>query len=227
MRSYVTGCGKGWDPDGWPLGDDPTVRARFDAFLRWANRVLLHCISDEEKNALWCLKDDISESYHNFLRFLKQSANANTSIFPTPHYMAISRMHHLLPAEGSAEIRHMLELILVKRSNILRYCRVKEWILRGDEAQKKNKEKGVSLIGLHVHEANCKKRVSPPSRTSAACCIATIDDASFPPNFVLPPGQQYQPVDGPLALRGVFLPLYPCNFRQFFLLLYISQSPVN
>ena len=107
-----------------------------------------------------------------------------------------------------------------KWSNILQLCLVDEWLAidssknKGKGLKKKAASTEPGSLALYVRSKQISKRMQfLPRRPANRGRLALIDDDLLGENFILPPGERYQPVDRPLARRGVFLPFWKCKYQ--------------
>ena len=116
-----------------------------------------------------------------------------------------------------------------KWSNILQLCRIDEWVANALETVKR---KGKSLkktatpasaeftppiLYVRFKQRRVDKRVSfVPLHPRNRGHLALISDNLLGENYNLPSGHRYQPVDGPLSRRGVFMPLWKCKCQLLF-----------
>jgi len=221
-RTYICGAGKVWDPVGWPRGARPTLRRRFDAGRLWMRKNLFPYIKDEDLHPIWLKNQDdpdaTDETWFMYQRVLLQGDKTNGTVFPSGVRRAISRLH--LPLPSDAELLQLVPMLKQKWSNILQLCRVDEWVADGPSKRKGKGRKGVAsaepgALSLCVRS----KRDGGDERAPFISLhpenrghLALIDDELLGENFVLPADERYQPVDGPLARRGVFLPMYKCKY---------------
>ena len=239
-RIYMCGVGKDWDPDGWPDEELPSNLSRFRAFCKFARRELFAHLTDEEINPLWLDpgRDDVFDTLSAHSRYLKQSSAANGALYPSAHYRAISRMHYPWPREGSRRSGEALTLIKQRWSNVLGYTVVREWIVRkGEEApltelidQERQRVHKIKVRrnnhGKNSIMENKERTTIVPLRCYSVVRVnhhPKFVAGFYPPNFVLTPGHEYLPRDGPLFRRGVFLPIYDCKcFVNTFLIVYLN-----